>query len=157
MRCPYCRSENDRVIDSRTNNDGFSIRRRRQCLSCRRRFTTHERLEEVVAMKVVKKDGSRVPYEREKIRSGIEKACYKRPIPEAQIESILMEIESDMFTDFDEEVESQYLGEQVMEHLKRLDQVAYVRFASVYREFKDVHDFVDELEPILKGAQRMPK
>ena len=157
MRCPYCRNENDRVIDSRTNPDGFSIRRRRQCISCKRRFTTYERLEEVVSIKVVKKDGTRVPFERDKLRVGIERACYKRPVRDAQIETILMEVENDIYLNFDEEVDSKYLGELVMQHMKQLDQVAYVRFASVYRQFKDAQDFVEELEPILKDASRPPK
>ncbi|MCE9553458.1 MAG: transcriptional regulator NrdR [Planctomycetes bacterium] len=149
MRCPFCRSDNDRVIDSRASEDSFAIRRRRECLDCRRRYTTYERIEER-AIKVIKKDGARVPFEREKLKSGIEKACWKRPVSDAQIEGLISEIENDVLTNYDAEVDSRYLGEQVMIRLRELDQVAYVRFASVYRQFKDVRDFVDELEPMLK-------
>jgi transcriptional repressor NrdR len=153
MNCPFCRVDNDRVIDSRASQDGFAIRRRRECLHCRRRYTTYERIEET-AIKVVKKDGSRVPFEREKIKRGLEKACWKRPISEEQIEGIVANLESEIYAHFDSEVRSQYLGELVMQHLRALDQVAFVRFASVYREFKDVRDFVDELEPMLEEQQR---
>ena len=149
MKCPFCSSDNDRVIDSRASEDSFAIRRRRECLGCRRRYTTYERIEERT-IKVVKKDGVRVPFEREKLKSGIEKACWKRPVSDAQIEALITEIENDVLTNYDAEVESRYLGEQVMIRLRDLDQVAYVRFASVYREFKDVRDFVDELEPMLR-------
>lgn len=149
MKCPFCRLDNDRVIDSRASEDGFAIRRRRECLDCRRRYTTYERIEEP-AIKVVKKDGSRAPFEREKIKRGLEKACWKRPIREDQIEAIVAAIESEVYANFDQEVPSHYLGELVMQHLRKLDQVAFVRFASVYREFKDVRDFVEELEPMLE-------
>jgi transcriptional repressor NrdR len=149
MRCPFCRSDNDRVIDSRASQDGFAIRRRRECLSCKRRYTTYERIEEL-NVKVVKKDGVRVPFDRNKIKRGLEKACWKRPVSDDQIEAIVTAVENDMYTNFDAEVESQYLGELVMQHLRKLDQVAYVRFASVYREFQDAHDFVEELEPMLE-------
>ncbi len=143
MKCPYCRKDNDRVIDSRTSPDG-SIRRRRECNSCRRRFTTYERIEDR-PMHVIKKDGVRVPFERDKIRAGVEKACWKRPVSAEQIEALLVEVENEIFSKFETEVESQYLGELIMEHLRQLDQIAYVRFASVYREFQDVNDFVDVL------------
>jgi transcriptional repressor NrdR len=156
MRCPYCRVDNDRVIDSRASEDGFATRRRRECLGCRRRYTTYERLEEP-ALKVVKKDGLRMPFEREKIKRGLEKACYKRPVSEERIEALVAAIENEVFSQFDTEVESRHLGELVMRRLRELDQVAYVRFASVYREFQDVRDFVEELEPILAEAQRAPR
>ena len=149
MRCPFCRGDNDRVIDSRASEDSFAIRRRRECLGCRRRYTTYERIEEW-AIKVIKKDGVRVPFVREKLKSGIEKACWKRPVSDAQIEALIGEIENDVLTNYDAEVDSRYLGEQAMIRLRELDQVAYVRFASVYRQFKDVKDFVDELEPMLR-------
>ena len=148
MRCPFCRVDNDRVCDSRTCEDGFAIRRRRQCLACKRRYTTYERIEEMT-FKVVKKDGIREPFEREKIRGGLAKACWKRPISDEQIDSVITAVENDVYENFDSEVQSSYLGEQVIKQLARLDQVAYVRFASVYRQFKDVHDFVDELQPML--------
>ncbi|MBI2824206.1 MAG: transcriptional repressor NrdR [Planctomycetia bacterium] len=153
MKCPFCRVDNDRVTDSRASEDGFSIRRRRECAQCGRRYTTYERIEEPV-MKVVKKDGSRVPYEREKLKRGLEKACWKRPISDEQIEGVLSVIEEDMYANFDNEVPSRYLGEQAMQHLRQLDQVAYVRFASVYRQFEHVRDFVEELQPMLEKPDR---
>ena len=153
MKCPYCRVDDDRVTDTRTNKDGFSIRRKRKCLSCGRSFTTHERVEETL-IKVVKKDGSRLPYEREKIKHGIEKACWKRPIGDSQIEAVLNEIETEIYTNLDTEVPSHVIGELVMRHLRELDQVAYVRFASVYRDFRDIRAFVEELAPILNESKR---
>jgi transcriptional repressor NrdR len=154
MQCPYCRVDNDRVIDSRATEDGFAIRRRRECVGCRRRFTTYERIEEP-AIKVVKKDGIRLPFEREKIKQGLMKACWKRPISDEQIEAVVTTVENDVYANFDTEVPTRYLGELVMQHLRNLDQVAFVRFASVYREFKDVRDFVEELEPILAESRRL--
>lgn len=156
MRCPFCRVDNDRVIDSRASQDGFAIRRRRECLACKRRYTTYEKLEEP-ALKVVKKDGLRMPFERDKIKRGLEKACYKRPVSDEQIEALVSAIENDVLAEADSEVETRRLGELVMQRLRDLDQVAYVRFASVYREFKDVQDFVDELGPILAEAERAPR
>jgi len=153
MRCPFCREDNDRVIDSRVVEDGFSIRRRRQCLNCGRRYSTYERAEEMA----VKKDGCREPFRREKIRQGLARACWKRPIRDEQIDQLVAEIESAIYADFESEIDSRTLGELVMEHLKSFDQVAYVRFASVYREFKDVSDFVDELQPILKDRETRPR
>ena len=147
MQCPYCRTDNDRVIDSRASQDGFAIRRRRECLSCKRRYTTYERVEEP-AIKVVKKDGVREPFERDKIKRGLEKACWKRPISGEQIEAIVAGIEGEVHAHFDAEVESRYLGELLMQRLREIDHVAFVRFASVYREFKDIRDFVAELRGI---------
>ena len=154
MKCRFCHHDETKVIDSR-GNDEFVIRRRRQCLACDRRFTTYERIEES-PLKVVKKDGSRIPFDREKIRSGIEKACYKRPISPDQIERLIADVELDIQANFDREVPSRHIGETVMDALRQLDQVAYVRFASVYREFQDVNDFVEELQPMLsrKRARR---
>ena len=153
MKCPSCQSDNDRVIDSRASQDGYAIRRRRQCLDCKRRYTTYERVEGP-AFKVVKKDGSREPYDRLKIKQGLEKACWKRPVSDAQIEAILVTLENDLESRIDAEVESRLLGELVMQQLRELDEVAYVRFASVYRQFKDLRDFVDELKPMLADARR---
>ena len=155
MRCPFCRADNDRVVDSRASDDGIAIRRRRECLDCKRRYTTYERLEEM-AIKVVKKRGERQPFSREKMRQGLEKACWKRPISDEQIDTIIAAVESDVYANFDQEVESCDLGQLVMEKLGALDQVAFVRFASVYREFKDVRDFVDELQPMLKNGSHRP-
>ncbi len=152
MMCHYCRQGETKVIDSR-ETDPFVVRRRRQCLKCGRRFTTYEKAEES-PVRVIKKDGSRVPFDREKIRVGLEKACYKRPISADQIEAIVSKIEMDIYDNFEREVPSQYIGEKVCEALKELDQVAYVRFASVYREFKDAADFVNELGPILQQSAR---
>lgn len=148
MICPFCRVDNDRVIDSRTSQDGLAIRRRRECLHCKRRFTTYERVEEM-SLKVIKKDGNRVPFEREKIKRGLEKACWKRPIGENDVERVVTNIENEVYKTYDSEIPSGELGELVMRHLRQLDQIAYVRFASVYREFKDVREFVSELEPML--------
>lgn len=152
MQCPFCREDNDRVIDSRAVDDGLAIRRRRQCLSCRRRYTTHERPEEM-AIKVVKKNGCREPFARDKIRQGVARACWKRPISDEQIDKLVADLEGDLYADFDSEIDSHTLGEMVMEHLRILDQVAFVRFASVYRDFKDVTDFVHELQPILRDRE----
>ena len=149
MRCPFCQADNDRVIDSRTTSDGYSIRRRRECLECKRRYTTYERLEELT-IKVIKKDNVREPFNREKIRQGILKACWKRPISDEIVDTMIAEMESDIYADFESEIESRVVGGMVMHQLSKVDQVAYVRFASVYREFKDVQDFVEELQPILQ-------
>lgn len=156
MRCPFCRNDNDRVIDSRTSQDGLAIRRRRECVSCGRRFTTYERPEETT-IKVIKKDGSRVPFEREKIKSGLERACWKRPISTRQIESTTAAIENDIYSTYDCEVESRELGELVMRYLRDLDAVAFVRFASVYRQFNDAYDFFEELRPMLDQGRKTPR
>lgn len=148
MKCPYCRADNDRVIDTRSHQD--SIRRRRECLSCKRRYTTYERVEEL-GLKVIKKGAVREPFDREKIYSGLSKACWKRPVSEDQIQAIVAEVEQQIFDRNEVEIDSQEIGELLMEKLKQIDQVAFVRFASVYRQFKDVRDFVDELQPMLDG------
>ena len=148
MRCPYCKADQDRVIDSRATSDGYSIRRRRECEQCSRRFTTYERMEEA-PLRVVKKDGSRVPFDRNQIYKGMLKACEKRPVSMEELDNITSSIERRLSEMFDREVGSKYIGQLVMEELKKLDQVAYVRFASVYREFKDVEQFVLELKPLL--------
>jgi transcriptional repressor NrdR len=153
MRCPYCQIDNDKVIDSRASEDGMAIRRRRECLGCHRRYTTFERVEES-SVRVIKKDGNRVPFDRAKIKAGLEKACWKRPISEDRIEATVSAVEREIYDRFENEVETTDIGELVMKELARLDQVAYVRFASVYREFKDARDFVEELQPILNEAKR---
>jgi transcriptional repressor NrdR len=152
MKCPRCHVDNDRVIDSRAAADGAAIRRRRECLACRLRYTTYEQVEHTT-IKVVKKDGNRVPFDAARIKLGLEKACWKRPISGAQIDEIVAAVENEIEASFEAEVESRELGELVMKHLRKLDQVAYVRFASVYRRFKDVHDFVDELRPMLSETE----
>ena len=153
MRCPFCRNDNDRVIDSRAGDDGASIRRRRECVECKKRFTTYERVERQM-LAVVKKDGEREPFERDKIKRGLAKACWKRPITEEQIEVAVSALEGELYGAYESELPSRVLGERVMELLRGLDQVAFVRFASVYREFKDIRDFVEELEPILAQTDR---
>ena len=154
MRCPFCRTDNDRVIDSRAGDDGASIRRRRECLGCRRRFTTYDRIERQL-LTVVKKGGIRDPFDRDKLKRGLAKACWKRPVTEDDIEAVVAALEAELYGIGENEVPSRVIGERLMELLRELDQVAFVRFASVYREFKDVRDFVDELEPILNEANRI--
>jgi transcriptional repressor NrdR len=155
MRCPYCRADNDRVIDSRSGDDGETIRRRRECHACRRRYTTYERVERQ-PLTVAKKGGVREPFDRDKIKRGLAKACWKRPVTEEDIEQVVGALEGELHGTYDGDVPSRVIGERLMDLLRRLDQVAFVRFASVYREFKDVRDFVDELEPILAETHRPP-
>ncbi len=154
MQCPFCRKGETRVVDSRTS-ESFSVRRRRECITCQRRFTTYERIEES-PVKVIKKDGSRVPFDRDRIRRGIETACYKRPISAEQIDELIGRVEAEIYASFEREVPSRNIGELVFSELRQLDQVAFVRFASVYREFKDVNDFVEELEPMLRDEPQGP-
>jgi transcriptional repressor NrdR len=152
MKCPFCDVDRDKVVDSRASEDGTAIRRRRLCLACDRRFTTYERYERTT-LQVIKKNNVRQPFEREKIRSGLERACWKLPISAEQIEAIVSAVETEVFDDFEDEIDSRTLGGMVMDRLRILDQVAFVRFASVYREFKDVRDFVQELQPMLQQRQ----
>ncbi|MBI4613433.1 MAG: transcriptional repressor NrdR [Planctomycetes bacterium] len=149
MRCPFCKHPKGKVIDSRSSGEGAVIRRRRECLKCRRRYTTYERIEET-PLRVVKKDGTRVPFDRQKILSGLLKACEKRPISVPALEDITDRIERDIHEKFDREVTSKQIGELVMEQLKKLDKVAYVRFASVYREFQAPEDFLEEVKKMPK-------
>lgn len=149
MRCPYCTKIDNKVIDSRLSKDGRTIRRRRECLSCSRRFTTYEKLEEVLPM-VIKKDGRREPFSREKIISGIRKACQKRPVSVPKIEEFVDQLELYFQELGKKEIDSKDIGERVITSLKEWDEVAYVRFASVYRQFRDINEFMDELEGILK-------
>jgi transcriptional repressor NrdR len=149
MKCPYCDHQESKVIDSRESKKGLSIRRRRECLACRRRFTTYEKIEEIPYM-VVKKDGSRQPFDSQKLLRGLLKACEKRPIPVKKVEEIVEEIEAKLHERAEKEIRSAEIGQYVMERLKDLDKVAYVRFASVYREFRDVSEFKRELETLLK-------
>src|SRR3954471_21197921 len=138
MRCPFCDAEKDslKVIDSRTCEGGKAIRRRRECLLCKKRFTTYERVEEQVRLVVVKKDGRRVPWDRNKIVTGLERACFKRPVPENELLRVVDEVEEETFKTHDREVPTTFIGRLVSDKRRRLDQVAYVRFASVYRQFK---------------------
>lgn len=148
MKCPYCGLDNTRVIDSRPADDNTSIRRRRICDSCGKRFTTYEKVE-TIPLVVIKKDRGREQYDRRKIEAGIMRACYKRPVPAQKISDAIEEVEKEIFSLEEKEIESSRIGAIVMEHLKDLDGVAYVRFASVYREFKDVNTFMEELKKIL--------
>ena len=149
MKCPFCGEENTKVIDSRPADDNSSIRRRRQCEKCDKRFTTYEKLE-TIPLVVIKKDLAREPYDRSKIERGLFRSCTKLPISVDQINQIVDSVETEIFNLEKKEVPSQYIGEVVMERLKELDPVAYVRFASVYREFKDVNTFMEELGKLLK-------
>ena len=149
MKCPYCKDTEDKVIDSRMSAEGTSIRRRRECLKCGKRFTTYEYIEEMPLM-IVKRDGSRQRYDRERIKTGIIKACEKRPVSMVKIEEVVDEIERDIQRKADKEIKSTEIGNLVMEKLYGLDEVAYVRFASVYRRFKDVSHFMDELKKFLE-------
>lgn len=149
MKCPYCSHPDTRVIDSRPAEDGNSIRRRRSCDVCGKRFTTYEKVE-TIPLIIIKKDNNREQYHREKIENGILQACYKRPVSAADIQHAIDRVETKLFSLEEKEIPSSRIGEIVMEELKNLDEVAYVRFASVYREFKDVNTFMDEIKKILE-------
>ena len=149
MKCPFCNTPDTKVIDSRPADDNASIRRRRQCIKCNKRFTTYEKLETMPLM-VIKKDNTREPYDRSKIESGIIRSCHKRPVSSQMVETIVNEIENRIFSLEDREIPTTVIGEMVMDRLKELDEVAYVRFASVYREFKDINTFMDELKSMLE-------
>lgn len=153
MKCLYCGCVDSRVIDSRQSEDGTSIRRRRECMNCGRRFTTYERLDPVPLM-VVKKDRRREPFDPEKLRIGIVRACEKRPVSIADIDTLVRDVEQSVYSGGDAEVSSQVIGEKVMDGLKVLDEVSYVRFASVYRQFRDIQSFMDELSMLLTDESR---
>jgi transcriptional repressor NrdR len=149
MRCPACGHEEDKVIDSRSVRDGQAVRRRRECEQCHNRYTTYEFIEQAAVL-VVKKDGRREPYARDRVLGGLIKACEKRPISRAQLEELVDDVERQVFADSRTEVSSRDIGEAVMNHLQSLDEVAYVRFASVYRSFRDLNQFMDELRHLLQ-------
>lgn len=148
MRCPFCNADKDKVIDSRSSEAGKVIRRRRQCTQCNRRFTTYERAEDTSRLTVIKRDGRRVPYDRERILSGVQKACYKRPIEAALLDKLVDEVDKEVFGAADREIPSTHIGQLVAVKLRTIDQVAYVRFASVYHKFNDVGEFVEEVRSI---------
>lgn len=150
MRCPFCKEDNDKVVDSRSSDGGRVIRRRRQCLVCERRFTTYEKAGESFRLNVVKKDNSRIPYDRDKVVAGLQKACYKRPVSAEQVQRIADKVEEDIFKQFDREVPSTFVGESAMRHLRAVDKVAYIRFASVYRDFKDAGELIDEVTQVIE-------
>ncbi|MCD6388334.1 MAG: transcriptional repressor NrdR [Desulfobulbaceae bacterium] len=156
MRCPYCKEDKDKVIDSRSSDGGRIVRRRRQCLLCGRRFTTYERIEDLVKLTVVKKDGSRVPYNRDKVIAGIQKACYKRPVSMQRIAKAAEDIEEEILRGSGQEVLSQLIGRLTMVFLKQLDKVAYVRFASVYHEFEEVDQFIEEVHEVMQRPGEFP-
>ncbi len=149
MKCPYCGCDKIKVIDSRPSEENNAIRRRRQCEECEKRFTTYETVESMPLI-IVKKDDTREPYDRQKLMSGLVRSCHKRPVPIKEIDQLVDEIENQLYNSMKKEVESSYIGGMVMERLKELDEVAYVRFASIYREFRDINTFMDELTKILK-------
>ncbi len=153
MRCPFCTHQEDKVVDSRLSREGIVIRRRRECIGCQRRYTTYERVEEVLPL-VVKKDGRREPFDRAKILQGLKKACEKRPVGLSVLEEIVDRVEKKVMEMGEPEIPSRVIGEEVMTQLHGVDQVAYVRFASVYREFKDVTQFMDELTGLLTDNRR---
>jgi transcriptional repressor NrdR len=154
MRCPYCKANDDKVVDSRLTDAGRSIRRRRCCLACGRRFTTYEHIEDTIRLAVIKRDTSRVPYDRGKITEGIVRAAYKRPISSERIEQIVDEVEEYLVSHFEKEVTSQTIGERIAAVLRRVDKVAYVRFASVYRQFEDVGEFIEEARDVIERSAK---
>jgi len=153
MKCPFCGHLEDKVIDSRTSKEGDAIRRRRECLKCERRFTSYERVEEVMPL-VVKKDGRREPFDRQKILHGLEKACEKRPISIEQREELVNRLERGLLAQGAKEIPSTWIGEEVMRALRDMDKVAYVRFASVYRQFKDINELMDEVKTLFEGKKK---
>lgn len=157
MRCPFCKKTENKVIDSRLSHEGHVIRRRRECLDCSRRFTTYERVEEILPL-IVKKDGRREAFDREKVLAGLKKAVEKRPVSAEQLEQVVVGIEQTLQEAGEKEVSSKLIGEYVMRALQKLDDVAYVRFASVYRSFRDVKEFMEELKDLLaeRSAERAP-
>lgn len=155
MKCPFCKEARDKVIDSRSSEGGRVIRRRRECLACGRRFTTYEKIGESFKLSVVKKDSSRIPYERDKIIAGLQKACYKRKVSAEQIQQIADKTEEDVFRNFDKEVPSTFIGESVMKYLRDVDKVAYIRFASVYRDFKGADELIDEVSQVIQEADNV--
>lgn len=152
MRCPSCNADDDRVVDSRSTENGGSIRRRRECLACKRRFTTYERIEDRVRLTVIKRDGTRTPYDRSKIAEGVRQAAYKRKFSSERVEQVVDEVEEYLLSHFEREVSSQTVGERVCEALRRVDHVAYVRYASVYRDFEDVGEFIDEARNVIEQS-----
>ncbi len=152
MRCPFCGVNDDKVIDSREADAGGSVRRRRQCKKCNKRFTTYERVEQTVRLMVIKRSDNRVPYDREKVLSGLQKACYKRPISADQLSAIVDKIDEDLFRLGVKEIESLEIGKRCIDHLKRLDHVAYLRFASVYMQIDNVDDLLEEMQDFRENA-----
>lgn len=157
MQCPFCGQDRDKVVDSRSSDGGRVVRRRRQCLHCSKRFTTYERIEDTIRLTVIKKDASRVPYDRNKILAGLQAACYKRQVSEKDLRGIVEAAEEEIFRNFDKEVPSSFIGDTVSRHLRKVDKVAYVRFASVYRSFEDVGEFIDEARNVIEAPTEDPR
>ena len=158
MRCPFCGEDKDKVVDSRSSDGGAAIRRRRECLSCHKRFTTYEHVEEVTKLTVVKRDGSRVPFDKAKMLGGLEAACYKRPVPTKLLVQIVDETTEELMRLGEREVDSLEIGERLAGRLKSVDQVAFVRFASVYKQFRDIDDLLAEVREVISSTDpRAPK
>jgi transcriptional repressor NrdR len=157
MQCPFCGQDNDKVVDSRSSEGGKVVRRRRQCVSCERRFTTYERPEEAIRLYVLKKSGVREPYDRSKLITGLERACYKRPVKDEQIREIVEATEEDIYRRFEKEVPAGFIGDIASGHLRHIDKIAYVRFASVYREFADVGELINEANDVKDGPTHGPE
>lgn len=156
MKCPFCKANNDQVVDSREGEGGTVIRRRRRCRECKKRFTTYEKIEDAIKLSVVKKDGRREAYDRTKALGSVRRACTKLPVRESQIEQVVDEVEEEVFATFDREVPSKFIGERIAGRLRQINEVAYVRFASVYREFRDVTDFVQEAQRLMSATDVDP-
>lgn len=152
MRCPYCGEDQDKVIDSRATEGGAAIRRRRECVACGKRFTTYEHIEATTKLTVIKRDGSRVPFDKQKMLAGVEAACYKRPVAAEQIAALVDEVEDELFRAGEREVQSLEIGRKLADRLKRLDHIAYVRFASVYKQFRDLDDFLEEVREVMEST-----
>jgi transcriptional repressor NrdR len=153
MRCPFCGHNKDKVIDSRAAEGDAAIRRRRQCVHCGKRFTTYEHIEQPTRLTVVKKDGTRVPFDRQKMLEGLEKACYKRQVSPQQLQEIVDEVEEELLSRHEKEIAAVDIGRELAERLKHVDQVAYVRFASVYKQFRDLDDFLDEVREVIDTSE----
>ena len=151
MQCPFCNEDHDKVIDSRSTDGGRCIRRRRECLKCERRFTTYERVQDKVRLQVIKRDSNRVPYDRGKVREGLRQAMYKRPVTVERLDQIVDEVEETLTAKYEKEVSSQAIGECIAGILRKVDRVAYLRFASVYREFEDVGEFIEEAQDVIEN------
>ena len=156
MQCPFCGQDHDKVVDSRSSEGGRAVRRRRECLDCGQRFTTYERPEEVIKLNVLKKDGTRAPYDRQKIIDGLQKACFKRPVTDEQLLAILVSAEEEILARFDKDVPSKFIGDVVSNELRKIDKIAYVRFASVYRNFTDVGELIEEAREVDSFPQAGP-
>jgi transcriptional repressor NrdR len=153
MKCPKCSCREDKVVDSRVAREGEAVRRRRECLNCQHRFTTYEEIIQA-ELSVIKRNNTRVEFEKSKLRDGIKNACWKRPISDEKIDELVDDVTSTLQRDFDREVSSKEIGERVMQELKKVDEVTYVRFASVYREFKDIDQFIDEIRLLHRGGKK---